>query len=231
MSRQLEKEDVARFGFERYSRISEELIAALLPPIQRSVHALIDCEAKDEDPVDEEALGLSEADAAVLTDLKAFNWSYEIRSQDGQFGDMLTDLDSILVNMKVRELEQEPSASPHVYLFDMTLDVKESIACFDNNVTEVLCLNRTKDNDRTRCRRSSKTNNGEQFNLAAEQCALDFVKVDGEYGERWAEEEHGDRFALPSARELVEGLSRFFELEVKERTKNSKQARATAVLE
>ena len=66
-------------------------MAALLPPIQRSVHALIDCEAKDEEPIDDEALGLSEADAAVLTDLKAFNWSYEIRSQDGQFGSRMTN--------------------------------------------------------------------------------------------------------------------------------------------
>lgn len=44
--------------------------------------------------------------------------------------------------------------------------------------------------------------------------------MDGEYGERWAEEELGDRFSLPSGQEIVDGIATFFDLEVKERVKN-----------
>lgn len=52
--------------------------------------------------------------------------------------------------------------------------------------------------------------------------------MDGEYGERWAEEEHGARFTLPSAQEIVDGIATFFDLEIKERTKNMPSSRAKA---
>lgn len=142
---------------------------------------------------------------------------------------MLTDLDCILINMREEELRKDPSKSPKVELFDMTLDLREGTAKFTNNVKEVLKLKRTPDNDRTRCRRSAKTQSGEQFNLAAEQCALDYVKMDGEYGERWAEQEHGDRFALPSAQEVIDGLQSFFELEIKERVKGMSSSRSKTI--
>jgi len=51
------------------------------------------------------------------------------------------------------------------------------------------------------------------------------VKVDGEFGERWAEEAHGNRFRLPSGREIVDGLAAFYDLEVTERVKNMPKAK------
>lgn len=111
---------------------------------------------------------MSEIDNSALKELRLFNWSYEIASRDGKFSDKLTDLDCILVNMKYEEMKKNKKASPKVQLFDMVLDLKEGTATFDNNITEVLILRRTENNDRGRCRRSGKTNSGEQFNLSAE---------------------------------------------------------------
>ena len=77
---QLENADVSRFRFERYSRIDDAILKALLTPMQDVVHALIDCKVADEAPITEETLQLSEAGTAALAALRAFNWSYSIES-------------------------------------------------------------------------------------------------------------------------------------------------------
>lgn len=71
---------MSRFRFERYSRIDDAILKALLTPMQDVVHALIDCKVADEAPITEEALQLSEAGAAALAALREFNWSYSIES-------------------------------------------------------------------------------------------------------------------------------------------------------
>ena len=53
--------------------------------------------------------------------------------------------------------------------------------------------------------------------------------MDGEFGEKWAKEAHGDNFALPSAQEVIDGLCSFFELEIRERCKNMNKDRAKII--
>lgn len=69
--------------------------------MKKVVHSLIDCKIMDEAPITQEVLDMSELDNSALDDLRKFNWSYEISSKCGRFSDMLTDLDCILINMRL----------------------------------------------------------------------------------------------------------------------------------
>jgi len=116
--------------------------------LKNTIQALVDCKVKDTEEITDDALDMAETDANILTDLRKFNWAYKIQTQDGRFGDFLTDYDCILLNMKREECQKFPGLSGKVSLFDMTVDVNEGTAVLDVSPKEILKLIRTENNDR-----------------------------------------------------------------------------------
>ena len=126
------------------------------------------------------------------------------------YEDTLNDLDCIIVNSKRKELEETQWADKKLRTLDLNLDLQEGIAQFEKNAKAVLSLNRSKNNDRSRSLYASMANRGTDFKLDPNSDKPDYFKLDGQYGEAWALTCKKDVKAIPSIRDVIDGLSHFY---------------------
>lgn len=96
----------------------------------------------------------------------------------------------------------------------MNLDIEEGIAQFEKNAKAVLSLNRSKHNDRSRSLYASMANRGQDFKLDPNASRSDYFKLDGQYGEAWALTMKKNVLALPTARDIIDGLQDFYVEEI-----------------
>ena len=163
-----------------------------------------------------------ESAVGTLDKLVKFNWSYYIKSLKTGYEDTLNDLDCIIVNLKKKELEEEQWGDKLIRTLDLNLDIDEGIAQFEKNPNAVLSLNRSKNNDRSRSLYASMANRGQDFKLDPNTSERDYFKLDGQYGEAWSLTIRENVKALPSARDIIDGLCDFYvENIVKEKLKES----------
>lgn len=87
-----------------------------------------------------------------LAALNAFNWSYTLDTSkhSGDSLILLSDFDSILVNMKVREFKKNPRSSPMVLLPYTTINVQNKCGRLLDRPSQDLYLIKTPNNDRQR---------------------------------------------------------------------------------
>ena len=104
----------------------------------------------------------------ILSELHKRTWSYSIHCGDGVF-ESLSDIDYLLINLKLQEIEEDPSAVELLGLPRMTLYVTQGYAVFDEHLLEEVDLVRSAANDRTRTRHSLRYAEAIVFNLASDQ--------------------------------------------------------------
>ena len=153
-----------------------------------------------------------------LAELNAFNWSYKLyfdKKKRSFF--TLSDLDSILINMKIQELQINPLASPMVLLPYITINAQKMVGRFVDKPDQDLILVRTKTNNRERSQESSRKDDGDEMDICKNQKGQ-FTKEPGEYGFTWAKMVRGDEDALPSMNEILDGLKYYYLQQIDEMT-------------
>lgn len=74
-------------------------------------------------------------------------------------------MECIYISIRLKELEQDPSASKKILLPDMILDIESMTAVLNDHPDDKLLLIRSEVNDRMRFTKSKKAN-GDQFDIS-----------------------------------------------------------------
>ena len=147
-----------------------------------------------------------------VKDFTRLNWSFGISyfTQNPSDFELMTDLDSMVLNMRLQQIGKYKSH--FVYLQDFYVDLANMVAYnFDRvgNLARAVVF-RTSSNDRRRSMRTERKTDSNDLVLG--DFSDNFAKEYGEYGNMWAKQYNDGK--LPSPNQLLEGLEKFFSLEL-----------------
>ena len=115
---------------------------------------------------------------------------------DGYPGEILTDLDSIAINLLIEVKKKDPHASPFKILVEFTVDVDNMIAFCGSKKLFRFLLEKTQFNDRSRPSRGSRKNAGVEFKLSVRPIKNKFAEGECETGMRWGVKFNGQEEGL-----------------------------------
>ena len=108
----------------------------------------------------------------------------------------------------------------------MIIDVQDMTAVLNDHPDDLLQLIKSDFNDRTRFTKSKKAV-GDQFDISASGGKNDQDKYENRisrYGFLWSDKVKGDRFAVPSLQEVLDGLYQYLFKKLSMTLKEMKQA-------
>lgn len=155
-----------------------------------------------------------------LGTLNQYSWSYFIRSKKSAYQEPVDTLCCLLINIcgekKLNDRREFAYVHIPTMVFDLQRDVQ--IAYYVDDPENECILNRSDRNDRARLAWARKWDDG-QMNLDYLKNNSFFARKAGELGFMWAEEVKKDKYALPSAFEVIDGLRKFNEILIAEQAK------------
>lgn len=107
----------------------------------------------------------------------------------------------------------------------MVIDIKEMTAVLNEHPDDMLLLVKSEFNDRTRFTKSKKAI-GDQFDISSLGSRDEMEKYESRvsrYGFYWSESVKNDRFAVPSLKEVLDGLTLYLEKKLSMTLKDIKQ--------
>lgn len=124
--------------------------------------------------------------------------------------ELLSDLDSMAINLKIAGQQQRDS--PFVYLEHLIIDTQNMTGFkYSSKLKPDFKVVRTKNNDRSRARRTERKGNGFDFNFL-KSTDDNFAKEAGEYGRIWKKKYNNGKLSTP--RQVFSGLNEFFRMQL-----------------
>lgn len=124
----------------------------------------------------------------------------------------LTDIESIYLGIRMKEIAADPSVSKTVLLPDKKIDLEAMTAQVDQFPYDEFAVAEAGLEDGQRLAPQPENSDSVEFNISP------YLQQEGKYdlevglfGETWAHAEHGNTNALPSPDDILEGLKKFFD--------------------